>query len=924
MSDEQNMNMSPVGTGTVDSTREEQTLQQSPIKEEADNDDANNDESSLLDKEANPESEVANFVKTNPIMDRVRLTLREQLLQTRDRVRLELKEQEDELKKAKREREDAGIELYGVQQQLARLQANLKSIDKRYDEVSKERIESQAKVAAAKKRYAERLKEADKLGKEEAKAQEELDAMLEKVRQAKKYNEAMKSEVAVTRTVANKTEEDLKAKAKDKLTQDNYIDSLNSQVTRLEEEIALTEAQLKAQKEQSAESDKMIRETTDALEKLAGEQRKLVQQWNSSVVALSRRDQALAAATNAIKKVQDSIKDLESENARFKRDIEKLEQDNEGLRTIGDRLDNEIIFTETNIARVQSNLGNLSEKYEMLQESLQNTIQDEQEIDSDIKKIQSEMVSVSQKCELLIRERQAIEGKIATAMHERASMSKTAQNLAKEEKSVLAKIHDKEIESASIMNEIARLDLDRLNTQAHNAQLQEKLDEELGALKRTEAQIDSIECEMKRCNDEIELKTKRVAKLNREYNKMVDAYEGEEPTGPLEATIKSLTNEIEQEGSEIRAMQKEWLMRQTELIKVISKTNSIQEEDSKSSARLSILRQKAMRLVQSIHTNESALKSIEFNTRGLHTDITRLNDLIEQKTRHRVELANNIAVNAIEFERELAELEEKSVRLEVQIADVKNNRLQLLDEMAETESKIKQWEQKIKTEKETQAELHTSKDAIDTKGMQKEIQKMKHRLESLVRTQEQLLRDMELAIHKREDIAVKYKHTKCSGNTQNQALTKGELAKKVDMVKLKLKRLDAGLSEATVAVTTAREDLTSVRLLLNDVEAKYEAASSNSKSLQSEVDAKKFQKARLQSMCELQDELLKRFEALRQGQLPPVETSKREEYAIERELVVSKKKLDKVSNIVTGLALKFENYEEVFDRLNLLASDVLI
>jgi chromosome segregation ATPase len=607
---------------------------------------ASDDHESLLG-DADPE--VTDFVQTNPIMDRVRLTLREQLLQTRDRVRLELKEQEDELKKAKREREDAGIELYGVQQQLARLQSNLKSIDKRYDEVSKERIEGQAKVAAAKKRYAERLNEAEKLGKEETKAQEELDTMLEKVRQAKKYNEAMKSEVAVTRTVANKTEEDLKAKAKDKLTQDNYIDSLNSQVTRLEDEIALTEAQLKAQKEQSAESDKMIRETSDALEKLASEQRRLVQQWNSSVVALGRRDQALSAATNALKKVQDSIKDLESENARFRRDIEVLEEDNENLRTIGTRLDNEIIFTESNIAKVHSNLGTLSEKFELLQESLKNTIQDEQEVDADIKKIESEMVSVSQKCELLIRERQGIEEKLATAMHERTSMSKAAQNLAKEEKLMLTKIHDKEIENASIMNEIARLDLDRLNTQAHNVQLQAKLDEELEVLKATEARIDALESEIKRCNDEIEMKTKRVSKLNREYNKMVDAYEGEEPTGPLEATIKSLSNEIEQEGSDIRSLQKEWLMRQTELIKVISKTNAIQEEDSKSTSRLSILRQKALRLVQNIHTNESALKSIEFNTRGLHTDITRLNDLIEQNTRHRMDLANRMAVHSMEF-----------------------------------------------------------------------------------------------------------------------------------------------------------------------------------------------------------------------------------------------------------------------------------
>ena len=357
------------------------------------------------------------------------------------------------------------------------------------------------------------------------------------------------------------------------------------------------------------------------------------------------------------------------------------------------------------------------------------------------------------------------------------------------------------------------------------------------------------------------------------------------------------------------------------LIKIISKTNEIQEEDSKSTARLSILKQKALRLVQNIHTNEAALKSIEFNTRSLHTDITRLNDLIEQNSRHRIDLANKIAVNAMEFERELAELEEQSVRLEVQITDVKIKRDTLIDEMSEVESQIKEWEKKIQIEKDTQAELHTSKDAIDTKGMKKEIQKMKHRLESLVRVQEQLLRDMELAIHKREDIAIKYKNTKYSGSTHNQNLTKGELAKKVEMAKAKLKRLDDSMKEATSTMASTQDDLDAVKLLLGDVESRYESASKMLGSLQSEVKIKNFERARLQSMIELQDELFKRYE----GELPVVQkASKREEFAVEREYVVSRRKLDSVCNIITGLALKFHRYEDVFDRMNLLASDVLV
>ncbi|KAL9186465.1 hypothetical protein ACHAXT_005703 [Thalassiosira profunda] len=682
------------------------------------------------------EDDASAFAEQNPMMDRLRLTLHEQLVQTRDRVKLELIEQEEALREAKRSREDAGIELYGQQQQLSRLQTSLRAVDER-------------------------------------------------------TTTAMKSEVAVTRTVANKTKEDLKARAKSKLDQDTYIDGLNTQVTRLEDEIALTEAQLTAQKEQSADADQMIRETSGALDKLAGEQKRLVQQWNSSVVALGRRDQALAVATKALKKVQDSIQDLDNENARLERDIAALQEGNEGIRASRDRLDNEIVFTETNIARVQENLGSLAEKFELLQESLKSSNQEEKSLELAVSKIESEISTINHRCELLIRERHAIEEKISTTRHEQMSMSKVAQTLAKEERSVLAKIHDKEIESATILNEIARLDIDRLNTQAHNSQLEDKLKEELTALRDAETKIDEQEGEIRRCNDEIEKKTLRVAKLNREYNKMVEGCDDEEPLGPLEATIKSLSKEIERETTEIRGLQREWLMRQTELIKTISKTNAIQEKDGESTSRLAILRQKLLRLSQEIHTNEASLRSVEYKTRGLHTDITRLNDLIEQNSRRQADYANKMAVSAMECERELAELDQESDRLEGQIAEVQSNREKLLDEIQANEEQLAAWEKKIRTEKETEKELTTSKDAIDTKGMEKEIQRMRHRLESLLRSQEQLLKEMEIAIHKREDIAVKYKNNK----GRQQQMTKGELNKRIEQANTKNIRLQKSLQQ---------------------------------------------------------------------------------------------------------------------------------
>lgn len=691
--------------------------------------------------------------QTGDPLERVRLTLREQLLQIRDRVKLEVLEQEEALKSSKRAREDAGIELNGMQRQLSRLQNKLQTMDQRYEEVSKKRVESQNEVVQIKQQYAKKLKKGADLGKEASCSQNELDSILLKIRQAKEYNDEMKSEVAVTRTMAKKKKEDLKVQAKRKLSQDTYIDGLNAQVTRLEDDIALTEAQLRAQKEQSADAKKMIRETSLALEKLASEQRRLVQQWNTSVNALGRRDQALAAATKELKRVQDSIRDLEGENLRLQRDIQSQHETNETTKASIHRLEDEIVATEQSIQNIDTNVEALAEDFKAVQEKLKDTKQREKELEAAVSKLKSEISSANQRCELLIRERHAIEEKISTTRHEQTSISKAARNLINEEKLLLAKIHDKELESATILNDIARLDIEKLNTQEHNSQLQKRLEEELSALQDAEAKISVHEGEMRRCNNEIEKKTNRVAVLNREYSRRLESCEEEEPLGPLESTIKSLSNEIEQVNSEIQNLQQQWTAYQSELVKQISTTNSIQEKDEESSKRLSILQQKLLRLTQEIHSNESSLKSLETSMRGLHTDITRLNDLIEQNTRLKEDHTNGIAVLKMESERELAELGEQRKKLEDQISQLTLSKKKMLDEISTIEGQIQDWTRKIQLEKDTKNELQSSKDAIDAKGMEKEIQRMKHRLEGLVRTQEKLLREMELAIQKRGDIA---------------------------------------------------------------------------------------------------------------------------------------------------------------------------
>ena len=109
-----------------------------------------------------------------------------------------------------------------------------------------------------------------------------------------------------------------------------------------------------------------------------------------------------------------------------------------------------------------------------------------------------------------------------------------------------------------------------------------------------------------------------------------------------------------------------------------------------------------------------------------------------------------------EFARDLKDLDRELVQLDARLADIDSARKHLLDQLVEAERQALHWEKKIRLEKETQAALHTSDDAKQIKGMEKEIDQMKKRLDGLRRDQERIMVDIEKAIHQREDINVKF------------------------------------------------------------------------------------------------------------------------------------------------------------------------
>jgi len=152
------------------------------------------------------------------------------LKEEEEKLRLEHKEKQEELKKVKRMREDIGVNLYSLQQQLAKLQEKLdqKKNKLRIRENQRGELESTLKgVEDIFKNKKTSVKEQEKMVLQ---ASEELNQLNRMLKYVEDYNVQVNSEINITMRTANITENKIKNIEKEKKDQDFLIDHLMEQI----------------------------------------------------------------------------------------------------------------------------------------------------------------------------------------------------------------------------------------------------------------------------------------------------------------------------------------------------------------------------------------------------------------------------------------------------------------------------------------------------------------------------------------------------------------------------------------------------------------------------------------------------------------------------------------------------------------------
>ncbi|KXZ48987.1 hypothetical protein GPECTOR_24g277 [Gonium pectorale] len=311
----------------------------------------------------------------------------------------------------------------------------------------------------------------------------------------------------------------------------------------------------------------------------------------------------------------------------------------------------------------------LQEILTKLAKSLEHTEAEVVRVNNEKKALQGEADAVDRAVTRVAADSRAIEEEMLAALSDQTTAEKASGKTAADTIELRRKIRAEELSVVETENELAKLQVDILNTEAHNSRLAETLgllDEELRDKGRT---IEKYELEIKRRNDEIEKKTREIDILNRRYERIVEARGSGEETGPLEATIANLSREIETKATESRELQRRWIAFQQELVGLQNDNGGLTETLARLRAEHTVLFQKKRRLEQQLEGQEKAIKGLASGMGRLHVDLQRVNGLIASNAAARAALAEDNFNLEGRIMADLRAMEEEAARINSQIEE---------------------------------------------------------------------------------------------------------------------------------------------------------------------------------------------------------------------------------------------------------------
>jgi len=866
------------------------------------------DDAASDDSDLDPESAIL-----APVQKRIE----EQLRRNLEQLMLEAHEANNEARMMRQRREDCGVELYNVQQHLAKLQETLERGHENYVAIQRLREEKEAEKAALVAEAESAEMSVEDLKKKKAKYQAELDKLSETLLKVEQFNAQIQSEIQIERRAAVKAEDDIAKLEKAKAKQDALVDNLHERSRVLSDQCASLAAQVAAQAEETKVAKDTLAEALAEIEAINFQKKQLMQQWKASIIGMQRRDEALRTVEEALDQQKEQLLALDNEIIGYRQGIKAAQQRNAKLSHLLSKAESEVLALEAAIDSTVETKARTAENYAILKKSLEQTDGENKQLETENKVLEQEIAAMIKKTQKAANEVKELEHKVMETLNKQTTLKKGSQSALLDIEKMKNTIRDKEMHVTQMENELARIRVDTLQTQSHNEVLKQTVGELEKELQARDTLIEKMQVDIRRRHDEIERKQKILDALNRQFDAIIASQGNEEGehVGPLEATINNLSKSITQKSSENDALQRDWIRLQTELVSCKNTGHQLTESIRELRAQCTILTQKRNRMLSATKQQRQEIADLERTTQAMHLEMKKLNTLAHRNKQEQEAVANENYGVENDLIKRLRERKLEAVRLEEKIDGVRREKADLLAEILDAERNVMLWEKKIQIAKETEMALDPTIGKDEINRMKREIYIMEQRLGNLQREQKRKVEEMQKLIEHRDVLRTKGQAVQAASKTQQKGATKVTVNKENNRLN---QELDAKKSEAQSKEQQIRESLANTERTAAEVERavqQTEEIQEELRQVQQSIDIRNLERERIQDEKARKDRTLQHLRDAKDGRYKL--TTGPEELEQQRHAIDSKKRA-----LVAAMQELSNNYPELAPELQSLLDAV--
>jgi chromosome segregation ATPase len=779
--------------------------------------------------DANSEAdEIPTLPPDHRLFRRPQANLKRQLLALNDSLDVDTRDQQDLTNKLSAEREQIGVELYSIQQQLAKLQTRLTEANEERATAEAERLEREARLKDERVALEQAKLEFVQRTKQYEAQRSELDKLNDIVLRLEQYNQEKLNEISAIRRQTYKSEQSASETELVKQDQDVYIDRLTHQVQDITEQLMVIETQILAQRGETKTACDALLQANLEMDKINFERTRMIQDWNKAIIGVKQRGATLAQVEAGALKQEEEIRALRNEHDGLRQQIRAQQEQKERNTVLMNKIESRIQYLNAKI----KGAGDERKKLQADLDQLSSLIAKREQL---ISKLQIERNAAKTEFKLsqkganeISNQIRDLEDQIINHVTEQSNLKRDASAVQHMVEQIREQITNKDRELSSLQNEVVRLRIDKLNISAQSEKLERGLKAIVEELQAKDALVSQYETQIQRNNREIEKRQGEVDHLNRQYDALMSAQNGEE-YGPLERKIRQIQSRIAQSDQSATENQATWLKQQTELVSLTRACDELEKLNTNQQAHIAVLARKRDRVRALLQITEKEIERLQVQIRLLQRDMSRLGERLSAS----VGQGNILVEGNVNYEAEILEnlrkKEEEAVHMELQIENLAGVREGLAEELMDTEKSIMLWEKKLQLAREMKEALDPNYGASELRVMKKEISRMELRLKQIKKQQDVIVQEMEFALRRRETIATQ-------GKVQqrlNKDRTRADIAKGITELKREVKRLH---EETEKHDTSMRENVDAQKELTTEIE-RFQHIARETKKRKSEVES---------------------------------------------------------------------------------------